>query len=75
MQGSYGPLFDCVEPIFRAFGGRPHWGKRFSLDRAAFEHSYGDNLERFRALRGHWDPEGRFLTAGLAPIFGDTADA
>lgn len=71
----YGPLFDRVEPIFRAFGGRPHWGKRFSLDRAAFEDCYGENLERFRALRQHWDPEGRFLTAGLAPIFGDASDA
>ena len=46
----------------------------FSLDRAAFEDRYGENLERFRALRQHWDPEGRFLTAGLAPFF-DASDA
>jgi FAD/FMN-containing dehydrogenase len=66
----FAPLFDLVEPIFKAHGGRPHWGKRFSWSRQEFEAAYGAGLDRFRTLRARLDPEGRFLTAGLAPLFG-----
>lgn len=62
-------LFDTVEPVFRDAGGRPHWGKRHTLDRAEVDRLY-PQAERFRAVRRAHDPEGRFLNGHLEPLFG-----
>ena len=62
------PLFAQAEAIFRAAGGRPHWAKRHTLDRAAVDALY-PNAERFRAVRRRLDPTGKFLNAHLAPLF------
>ena len=63
------PLFAEVEPILRAHGGRPHWGKCHDLDAAALDVLYPRRVE-FSALRRQLDPEDRFLTAYLARLFG-----
>jgi FAD-linked oxidoreductase len=65
----YAPLFDAVEPIFKRYGGRPHWGKLHSLKSADFERLYprwGD----FQALRRRLDPGGKFLNSHLKSVFG-----
>jgi FAD-linked oxidoreductase len=66
----YAPLFDAVEPVFKRYGGRPHWGKLHSLNSADFERLYprwGD----YRALRRRLDPQGKLLNSYLKRIFGE----
>lgn len=61
-------LYDLLEPLFLAAGGRPHWGKLHSLsyDRlAALYPRFAD----FAALRESWDPTGKFLNDHLARMF------
>jgi FAD-linked oxidoreductase len=62
-------LFTEIEPIFRRYGGRPHWGKlnRFSGDdmRAAYP-----KFQDFAELRVSLDPEGRLLNPYLRSLFG-----
>lgn len=59
-----------AEPIFRAAGGRPHWGKLHSLGAADLRGLYPD-FDRFCALRRELDPDGRFLTPALAKLWGE----
>ncbi len=64
----YEPYFRDCEAIFRAAGGRPHWGKLHSLARRDFEILYPD-LPKFDALRARLDPRDRFLSPALAAWF------
>jgi FAD/FMN-containing dehydrogenase len=59
---------DC-EPIFRAHGGRPHWGKLHWLGAAELAGLY-PMWERFRALRAELDPAGTFANPYLRGLFG-----
>jgi FAD/FMN-containing dehydrogenase len=59
--------FDDVEPIFRAYGGRPHWGKRHSLAAAELRPLY-PQWDRFQAIRRELDPAGTFLTPQLKTL-------
>lgn len=61
--------FAAMEPLLRAAGGRPHWGKMHSLTAPDLEALYPD-LERFRALRAQLDPDGRFLTPQMRQVIG-----
>ncbi len=61
-------LFDACEAIFKSHGGRPHWGKRHTLDAARAESLY-PQFGRFRDLRRKYDPAGKFLNAHLKAIF------
>lgn len=63
------PLFALVEPIFRAFGGRPHWGKCQALPATELRGLY-PRLGAFHALRRDFDPEDVFLGAWLAERLG-----
>lgn len=65
----YESVFAAIEPIFRAHGGRPHWAKRHTLTRPDVDRLY-PNAERFRAVRAARDPQGKFLNAHLASLFG-----
>ena len=70
----YDYFFSDIEPIHRANGGRPHWGKHHSLGRdelAALYPKFGD----FMALRREMDPAGKFLNPHLAKLFGEPFDA
>jgi FAD-linked oxidoreductase len=60
-------FFRAVEPIFRKYDGRPHWGKMHSLTAADFARLY----PRFRdamEVRRDIDPENRFISPYLARI-------
>lgn len=61
-------MFDLLEPVFVAAGGRPHWGKMHSLTAPQLSRLY-PKYDDFAELREQWDPKGRFLTAPLATMF------
>lgn len=68
-QENYHPMFEAMEPIYRAHGGRAHWGKHNSLvteDVAALYPRWNDFLEVRREL----DPGGKFLNAYLKGLMG-----
>lgn len=68
-KDAYKFLFSLIEPIFRRYGGRPHWGKLNSLgayDFASLYPRWKDFLEVRRAM----DPSRRFLNAYLRGLFG-----
>ncbi|MFN0030072.1 MAG: D-arabinono-1,4-lactone oxidase [Acidimicrobiales bacterium] len=53
------PLFNDAEAIFRAHGGRPHWGKLHRFDGEDLARAY-PHWERFWAVADQVDPNGRF---------------
>jgi FAD-linked oxidoreductase len=63
-------LFDLVEPIFRRYEGRPHWGKLHSLNASNLASLYPRWTDA-AALRREIDPEGRMLNAHLRRVFLD----
>lgn len=63
-RGASATYFEDIEPIFRAAGGRPHWGKLHSLEFSDLEKVYPD-FNRFCALREQLDPSGKFLSSYL----------
>ena len=58
-----------LEPILRAAGGRPHWGKMNSLSRNDFAQLY-TRFDEFCELREKMDPEWKFGSAYLRKLFG-----
>jgi FAD/FMN-containing dehydrogenase len=62
-------FFSRIEPIFRAHGGRPHWGKHHRLKAADLAPLY-PHWEDFQAVRRRLDPKGRMLNAHLRDLFG-----
>lgn len=54
--------FGAVEELARARGGRPHWGKEFSMDGASVLAAY-PMAPRFLALRAELDPNGTLENA------------
>ena len=61
-------LFDACEAIFRAYEGRPHWGKRHTRTADELAALY-PKFEQFRAVRRVLDPRGKFLNAHLRAMF------
>jgi FAD-linked oxidoreductase len=61
------PYFDRVEPVFRKYGGRPHWGKVHTLAAGELRELY-PRFEDFRRLRAEFDPEGRLLNPHLRAV-------
>jgi FAD/FMN-containing dehydrogenase len=61
--------FQSLEPVFRAYGGRPHWGKKSYLPAERIGSLYPQQ-ERFEKLRRRIDPDGVFLNPHLAGLFG-----
>lgn len=62
-------LYGLIEPIFRRYGGRPHWGKLHNLrdqQLAALYPRWNDFLK----VRAELDPEGRMLNPYLKGLFG-----
>jgi FAD/FMN-containing dehydrogenase len=60
--------FAAMEAIFRAHGGRPHWGKRHTLQAAELAGLY-PRWEEFQALRRRLDPAGVFMNGPLQRLF------
>ncbi|MEM9256409.1 MAG: D-arabinono-1,4-lactone oxidase [Pseudomonadota bacterium] len=68
-EEDYGPYFKAIEPIFRKYHGRPHWGKLNTLNREDFADLY-PHWEDFIAVRNALDPQGRFLNPYLHSLLG-----
>ncbi|MHB0957196.1 MAG: D-arabinono-1,4-lactone oxidase [Pirellulaceae bacterium] len=64
----YKEYFADVEPILRAYGGRPHWGKKFSLTGEELRPLY-PMWDFFCEVRRRLDPENRFLSPYLRSLF------
>jgi FAD/FMN-containing dehydrogenase len=64
----YRPYFGDMQAIFRAYGGRPHWGKVHSLRRSVFMDIY-PKFGTFENVRTAQDPDDIFLSEPLKAIF------
>jgi FAD-linked oxidoreductase len=67
-EEDFTPYFKTIEPIFRKYQGRPHWGKLNTLGAADLRELYprwDDFLEVRRAI----DPGGKFLNPYLQKLF------
>jgi FAD/FMN-containing dehydrogenase len=64
----YEDYFFDIEKIFQAYGGRPHWGKKHSLNAAALKQLY-PMWGSFQQLREAFDPNGIFLNDYLRNVF------
>jgi len=60
--------FKVIEEVFLAYGGRPHWAKRFSSGRETLQGLY-PRYQDFVELRRRLDPSGKFLNSRLAQWF------
>jgi FAD/FMN-containing dehydrogenase len=65
----YWAYFKDIEPILRAYGGRPHWGKKHTLTAAALRPLY-PRWDDFLRLRAEMDPAGTFLNPYLKELLG-----
>jgi len=65
--------FEAAEAIFRAAGGRPHWGKMHSLDAATLAELY-PRLADFQAVRAAADPEGIFENMYTRRVLGGSIE-
>jgi FAD-linked oxidoreductase len=63
------PFMRAAEPIFRKYGGRPHWGKIHSLKAADFRKLY-PRWDDAMAVRRDIDPDNRFVSPYMAGLFG-----
>lgn len=61
--------FSALETIFKAYGGRPHWGKIHTQTLQTIEKLYPE-FETFRTIRKQHDPHGLFLSPYMETIFG-----
>lgn len=68
-EEDYSDYFAAIEPIFRKYDGRPHWGKLNTLGAGDFRKLY-PRWHDFKSIRRDMDPEGRFLNPYLAGLFG-----
>lgn len=62
-------LYELIEPIFRRYDGRPHWGKLHTLNGGQLAAIY-PRWKDFLAVRQELDPEGRMLNPYLKGLFG-----
>ncbi len=68
-RAEHAAYFGLLEPILRAHGGRPHWGKvhtQQAADLAEVYPRFGD----FLAMRDRLDPDGVFANAYLRRVLG-----
>ena len=62
-------VFERFEPIMRTLGGRPHWGKHYTLTRDDVARMYPTTHDTFVQTRRRFDPHGVFLNSHLIPLF------
>jgi FAD/FMN-containing dehydrogenase len=68
-QDNANEVFERFEPIMRRLGGRPHWGKCYSLTQKDVAAMYPDSYEKFRTLRKQLDPKGVFTNELMQQLF------
>jgi FAD/FMN-containing dehydrogenase len=64
----YHDYFDDIEPIFRDFGGRPHWGKKHKMKARDLKKLF-PGWEKFHEIRKELDPDRFFMNAYLNDLF------
>ncbi|MDC0177778.1 FAD-binding protein [Polaribacter sp.] len=62
--------FKSIEKIFLKYGGRPHWGKRFTAKDAELSKVY-EKWEDFKLLRKKLDPTNKFLNPYLLELLNE----
>lgn len=67
-EEDYKPLFKAIEPIFKKYGGRPHWGKLNTMTGAELAKLY-PQWNDFNEVRRQLDPDGKFLNSYLQQMF------
>ncbi|MCI0447629.1 FAD-binding protein [bacterium] len=67
-QPNANEVIQRFEPIMKSLGGRPHWGKCFSLTRAEAEALY-PQYQKFRTIRDELDPNRVFSNEFLKYFF------
>ena len=65
----FAPVLAAVEPVFAAYGGRPHWGKEHSLTDTELATLYA-KFDDFQLVRDEIDPEGMLLNAHTRRLLG-----
>lgn len=65
----YREFFADIEPVFRAYGGRPHWAKIHNLTGRELLDRY-PHADRFLAVRERLDPRGVFVNDYLRTLLG-----
>ncbi|MDW7692548.1 D-arabinono-1,4-lactone oxidase [Flammeovirgaceae bacterium SG7u.111] len=66
----YKEYFDALEPIFKKYNGRPHYGKLNNFSHDEFNKSY-PLWGAFKEIRKEQDPSGIFLNTYLKNIFNE----
>jgi FAD/FMN-containing dehydrogenase len=61
--------FNDIEPVFRSFGGRPHWGKKHSMTAEELRPLY-PKWDEFQRVRQSFDPDGVFMSPYLRRLLG-----
>lgn len=69
-QRNTAEVFARFEPLMLEFGGRPHWGKHFTLTRGQVQGMYGPRLDQFVAHRDAFDPDRVFANSFLTDLLG-----
>jgi len=64
----YKYYFSIIEPIFRKYDGRPHWGKIHTLTANDFAQMY-PMWDEFKRVRNELDPKGLFLNKHIKELF------
>ena len=63
------PYFKVLEDIFKAHGGRPHWGKMHTLTAQEITERY-PKFPAFLKHRAEQDPDGIFLSPYMRALLG-----
>jgi FAD/FMN-containing dehydrogenase len=69
---AYRYFADDIEPIYRKYQGRPHWGKLHTHQASDFAGLY-PKWKDFLEIRKQYDPTGRMLNPHLRQVFGVAA--
>ena len=62
-------IMDATLSILKEAGGRPHWGKHFSLTRKEVQAMYPDSYDKFCKIRRDLDPKGVFSNTLIHQYF------
>lgn len=68
-EDDYQFLYSLIEPIFKRYGGRPHWGKMHSLADKDFALLY-PQWQQVKAIRQQLDPQNKFVNNYTKKIWG-----
>lgn len=68
-QLEYKKYFADIEPIYRSYDGRPHWGKKHTLKAKDLQQLYPE-WDKYMKIRKQLDPDGIFLNDYLRELFG-----